>query len=137
VERRGYEVLEHTAETGIAAYGRDLPEIFANAARGMFALMTEPSAVRPVGEYEVRLEASDLEALMVDWLTQLLFLHETEEVYFCEFDVEVSDHRLRAKVRGEKVDSKRHRPKLAVKAVTYHQLEVRPEEGFAKVILDV
>ncbi len=132
-----FELLEHTSEIGVLAHGRSLGEIFANAAYGMFSLMTDLARVRPRGEYQVRLRAPDPGTLMVDWLTHLLFLHETEDLYLSEFDVEVSDASLEAKVRGEKIDRRRHKPKIAVKAVTYHQLEVNPEKGYARIIFDI
>ncbi len=132
-----FEVVEHTAETGILAHGRTPGEIFANAAYGMFSLMTDLARVRPRGEYQIRLRAPDPGALMVDWLTQLLFLHETEDLYLSEFDVEVSDTSLEAKVRGERIDRRRHPPKTAVKAVTYHQLEVDLGGGYARIIFDI
>lgn len=132
-----YEVIDHTAEVGIRARGRDLNEIFANAAYGMFDLMTDLSKVRPKGEFEVRLQAPDLPTLMVDWLTELLFLHETHGVFLSRFEVETAGNTLRARVMGERIDRRRHRPRAAVKAVTYHMLEVDPKAGYAVVILDV
>ncbi|MFQ5919827.1 MAG: archease [Thermoplasmata archaeon] len=132
-----YEVIEHTADTGITAYGKDTNEIFENAAYGMFDLMTDVRRVRPVGEVRVEVTAHDLGSLLVDWLSELLFIHEAENVFFAEFDVEVQDHRMTARVRGEDVDPGRHRLQAQVKAVTYHMLEVNPEEGYATVIFDI
>ncbi len=132
-----YEVVEHTAETGIRALGKSLDELFANAAYGMFDLMTDLGKVGVKGELEVRLKAPDLQGLMVDWLTQLLFLHETHNIYLSRFEVQVRDTSLVAKVGGEKVDRRRHKPRLAVKAVTYHMMEIDPAAGHAIVLLDV
>lgn len=134
---RRYEPVEHTAETGIRAFGSGLDEIFANAAYGMFDLMTDLSKVKPKGEFEVRLEAGDLQAIMVDWLTNLLFIHETHGVYLSEFQVHIEGKSLSAKVMGEKIDRRRHRPRLAVKAVTYHMMDIDPKAGQATVLLDV
>lgn len=132
-----YEVLEHTADVGLKAYGDDLEGIFVNAAWGMFDLMTEISAVEPRGEIAIRLASADMESLLVDWLTELLYVHETQEVYLSEFSVSIRDHALEATVRGEAIDPARHRQELLVKAVTYHRIEVKPEEGYAVVIFDV
>lgn len=132
-----FEPLEHTAEAGIVAYGSTPGELFANAAYGMFSLMTDLTRVRPRGEYRLRLQAQDLGGLMVEWLTQLLFLHETQDLYLSEFEVRVSDTSLEATVRGERIDRRRHRPRTAVKAITYHGLEVDPSRGYARIIFDV
>lgn len=132
-----FEVLEHTADVGLKAYGDSVEELFANAAVGMFALMTEIDDVRPTGEVQVRVTSSDLESLLVDWLTELLVVHELENVFLCEFDVAIRDLTLEATARGEAVDPSRHALNTAIKAVTYHMIQVLPEEGYAVVIFDI
>lgn len=132
-----YEELEHTADVGIRAYGDSVNEIFENAAMGMFDLMTDVSLVRPVGEVKVEVQAHDLGSLLVDWLSELLFLHEVDHAFFAEFVVAVEGLDLRGTARGEEVDPGRHRLEAQVKAVTYHKLEVNPEEGYATVIFDI
>ncbi len=132
-----YEFLEHTADIGLKAYGETLEEIFANAALGMFDLMTDVSMVEPRGELEVLVDSRDPESLMVDWLTELLYVHEMENVYLSEFDVRIRELSLRAAVRGEVVDPSRHPGEVLVKAVTYHMIEVNPKEGYAVVIFDI
>lgn len=132
-----YEVLEHTADVGLRAYGDTAEEIFANAALGMFALMTDIDRVRPTGEEHVRVASQDPESLMVDWLTELVLVHEVENVFLCAFDVTLEALSLEATVRGETVDPSRHPLNTAIKAVTYHMIEVKPEEGYAVVIFDI
>jgi SHS2 domain-containing protein len=132
-----YEFIEHTADIGIKAYGESVEESFANAALGMFNVMTDVSKVEPVGEYDVKVESDNLENLLVDWLGELLFLHETQDVLLSEFDVKIEDLSLTAKVRGETLDRKKHELKDDVKAITYHMLEVNQEEGYLKVLLDI
>jgi SHS2 domain-containing protein len=132
-----YEFIEHTADIGIKAYGDTLEESFANAALGMFNVMTEVSKVEPVGEYDVKVESDNLEDLLVDWLGELLFLHETQDVLLSEFEVKIEDLSLTAKVRGETLDRKKHELKDDVKAITYHMLEVNKEGGYLKVLLDI
>lgn len=132
-----YEVLEHTADVGLKAYGGSLEEIFASAARGMFALMTDIATVRPTGEVQVAVTAPDRESLLVDWLTELLFVHERDGVFLAEFEVAIENHRLEATVRGEEIDPDRHPLDTEIKAVTYHMIEVNPEAGYAVVIFDI
>ena len=132
-----YEYIEHTADIGIKAYGGSVAESFANAALGMFSVMTDVSKVEPVGEFDVRVESDNLENLLVDWLGELLFLHETQDVLLSEFDVKIDGLSLDAKVRGETIDREKHELKDDVKAITYHMLEVNQEEGYLKVLLDI
>ncbi len=132
-----YEFIEHTADIGIKAYGKSLDESFANAALAMFEVMTDVSKVKPVGEYEVRVKSENLEDLLVDWLGELLFLHETQDVLLSEFEVKIDNLSLDAMVRGETLDREKHELKDDVKAITYHMLEVNEKEGFVKVLLDI
>lgn len=132
-----YEFLEHTADVGLKAYGKGVEEIFEHAALGMFDLMTDLGRVEARGEMEIRLESPDLESLLVDWLSELLYVHETQNVFLCEFSVQLTGTVLRATARGEEVDPERHPLEVAVKAVTYHMIEVKPEEGYAVVIFDI
>jgi len=132
-----YEEIEHTADVAIRAYGRTLDELFANAAEGMFSLIADVSAVKPVGEIEVRLTADDNPTLLLRWLTELLYVHETERLLFSSFDAHVAGTSLVGHARGEPIDKKRHELKLAIKAVTRHRLTVDPEKGIAEVIFDI
>jgi SHS2 domain-containing protein len=132
-----YEYIEHTADIGIKAYGETVDESFANAALGMFNVMTDVSKVEPVGEFDVKVESDNLEDLLVDWLGELLFLHETQDVLLSEFDVKIDGLSLDAKVRGETLDREKHELKDDVKAITYHMLEVNQGEGYLKVLLDI
>ncbi|MFQ5910381.1 MAG: archease [Thermoplasmata archaeon] len=136
-DRAKFELIGHTADVAVKSYGKDLNEIFANAALGMFNVMTDTSTVERVGEYKVEVESADLESLMVDWLSELLYLFDTQEVFLSGFDLDIEDHKLKASVRGEKLDRERHPLKSDVKAATYHMLEINEEEGFAIVLLDI
>jgi SHS2 domain-containing protein len=132
-----FEEIDHTADAGIRAYGRTPSEIFESAAAGMFALIADLDRVKPVGEEEIRLAAEDLPSLLVAWLSELLFLHETQNLLFVKFKVRVRGTKLDARAWGERIDKKRHELKLAIKAVTYHRLSVDVENGVAEVIFDV
>jgi SHS2 domain-containing protein len=132
-----YEFIEHTADVAIKAYGKSIGESFENAATGMFEVITDLSRVEPVGEYEVRVKSDNIENLLVDWLGELLFLLETQEVLLSEFDVKIENLSLVAKVKGEAIDREKHVLRSDVKACTYHMLEVNEKEGFVKFLLDI
>jgi SHS2 domain-containing protein len=132
-----YEEIDHTADVGIRAHGRTLDELFANAAEGMFSLVADLAKVKPVGEIEVRLAAEDVPTLLVRWLSELLYVHETEHLLFSAFDVLVQGTSLTGRARGEPIDKARHELQLAIKAVTRHGLRVDPKEGIAEVIFDI
>jgi len=123
-----FEIIDHTADVGIAAYGSDLAEAFANAARGMFSLMVGLDSVGDTLRRGVAVSADDREDLLVAWLNELIYLHEVENVLFSRFEVsQLDDRKLVAICFGERIDPKRHKMKIGVKAATYHK--VRIEEG--------
>jgi SHS2 domain-containing protein len=136
---RDFEIIEHTADAGIRAYGADLREAFANAARGLFSLITELDDIKEVEYRDIKLTAPDQESLLVEWLNELIYLFDAENMIFARFDIaQLSETRLRARVYGEKVDSSRHRLKMGVKAATYHMLNIDESNGWqVQVLFDI
>jgi SHS2 domain-containing protein len=133
-----YEIIEHTADVGVKAYGKTVAEAFEHVAEGMFDIITDESTIDPVGQYDIRLEAPDLEQLLVDWLSQLLFLNDAQNLVFGKFQVTLTGNRLSAQVFGEKYDTKKHRMGAEIKAVTYHMLQVSEKDPiFAQVLFDI
>ncbi len=135
-----FEVLDHTADIGLIVYGEDLESLFENAGKAFFHVITDLKKVRLRTEKRIEIRKESLERLMVDWLTELLYLHEVENLLFKEFKLEsVGEEGLRARVKGEAFQEGVHVIKTEVKAVTYHGIEVRKEkEGWrAQIIFDL
>ena len=136
-----YELIEHTADVGIKAFGGSLSDCFANAAKGMFDIITDKSAVGSVGQYDITLTAPDIEQLLVDWLSELLFIHSAENIVFGSFNVAVNEkaHSLHAEVFGEPYNNQKHGYGVEVKAVTYHMLKIEksPAGYVGQVIFDI
>lgn len=132
-----YRLLEHTADAMVEAYGKDIGERFANAAYAMFDQMTDVSKVVPKGELKIVLESDSKEQLLVDFLQELLFLHDTEGLVFSEFEVKTDARKLECIARGENFDEKRHPKRALVKGVTYHGLKFDDKEGSITVLFDV
>jgi SHS2 domain-containing protein len=135
---KAYEFLDHTADVVVKAYGKDIAEAFEHAAMAMFDLMTDSSKIATVGEYKIELSAPDWEQLLVDWLAELLFLHDVHNVVFGRFKVLFKDNQLSATVYGEEFNTEKHRIGIEIKAVTYHMLEVHVSDPvFVQVLLDI
>lgn len=155
-----YETFDHTADVGLRAIANNLPDLFSEGARALFAAMVEdPTVIRPVQEVRVCIEAANLEELWHDWLAELLFLFHTRRMAFGEFDVGISPNdvgdgndarpaasdpnqkeiRLNAVIRGEPIDPNRHQIVAEVKAVTWHALRVEqvPEGWLGEFIIDI
>jgi len=135
-----FEILDHTADIGILVYGKDLKSLFENAGEAFFHLITDLKRVRLKTQREIEIKGESLDRLMVDWLSGLLYLHEVENLLFKKFRVvSVGDKGLKANVKGEFFREGMHVIKTGVKAVTYHQLEVRQDkDGWrARIIFDL
>lgn len=133
-----YELIEHTADIGLKAYGKNISEAFKNAAIGMFDIITDNSSIDDVGQYDINLEAHDLEQLLVDWLSELLFLNSAKNLVFGNFNIEIDDNYLSAHVLGEEFDISKHKKGVEIKAVTYHILEVHNKNPFyIQVLFDI
>lgn len=137
---RGFDILEHTADVGILAHGSDLVEAFANSARAMFSLITDIDDINEVVSRTVEITSSTPEDLLVDWLNELIFLFDTENMLYRRFDIlEFGPARLKAVVYGEKTDLSKHDIKTGIKAATYHMLRLEEEKNTcrARVFFDI
>jgi SHS2 domain-containing protein len=136
---KDFELIEHTADVGIMAYGADVKKAFANAARGMFSLIVEPASIREAEHRDLDVTAPDEESLLVTWLNELIYLFDAETMLFSRFDItELGDTRLTARAYGEPVDKTRHKLKTGIKAATYHMVEVVRDNGArVRVLFDI
>jgi SHS2 domain-containing protein len=135
-----FKFLDHTGDLGILVYGKDLEELFANAGEAFFDILTDLRRVRETTERAIRIASSNLEDLMVNWLGELLYLHDVDGLLFKSFSVdEIGDGTMKARARGEVFQEGRHVIKAEIKAVTYHQLEVKKGKGRwrARIIFDL
>jgi len=135
-----YELIDHTADVGIKAYGKTLSEAFENAAKAMFDIITDNSEIESIGQYDIKLEAPDLEQLLVDWLSELLYLNSARNQVFGFFKVDLDEknNTLSAKIFGDKFDVSKHKIGAEIKAVTYHMLEVKNKKPFhVQVLFDI
>lgn len=131
-----FEELAHTAEIGLRVRAESPARLFACAGMALFAL-TGAAAETVEVEQAVTVESPDVESLLVDWLSELVYLYETGGCAFHEIEVtEWSPQRLVATVRGGRPAGP---PRLHVKAVTYHDLAVGEAGGGweAQVYLDI
>ena len=139
VSEHRFEEIEHTADWAIRVCARDLRGLFAGAAEGMFGLLTDLSHVTPDRDFEIELQAIDVETLLIDWLNELLYLGEQHGLVFNRFTildlVANGDARLRAQVGGGQPAELFK----VIKAATFHGLSIRRDnDGLqAELVFDV
>ncbi len=137
---RGYEFINHTADLGIRVRGLSLAELFENAAWAMFDLIVDLDTVEVRHEATVEIRGGEREELLADWLRDLLYRYNGDEYLLKEFRIEHMNLRgLKARIAGEKLDMSRHILRREIKAVTYHDLEIRKlnRHWQAQIIFDV
>ena len=133
-----FQLIEHTADIGLKAKGNSLNEAFANAAYGLFSIITDLRRVRTKESEVVTVRAEDYESLLFSWLNQLIYIFDVKHVLFKEFEINrFAERSLKATCRGEKYDPSRHQIKIGVKSATYHMLKVDRGNNKVQVIFDV
>jgi len=140
-----YTVFDHTADVGLEVRGTSFEDLLATSARATFDQVLEdwPAAVDATQEVRVRPAspfAGDRSELFVEWLQELLFRFEIERLVPMEYEfLEAGPREVKADVGFGRFDPDRHRTRLEIKAVTYHNLEVREDAGgwYARFILDI
>jgi SHS2 domain-containing protein len=136
-----YEVFEHTADVGIRAFGEDLNQAFENAASGMFDIITDLDKVEPVGEYDISIKEVDLAQLVVDWLSELLYIHSVRQLMLSKFKAHIQEKEgfwhLLGSAQGEEI-KEIHPYHTEIKAVTHHILKVEKNDGYhIQVLFDI
>ena len=118
-----FRVLEHTADIGFEAFGVTREEVFRNAARALTNLIVDLESVQARESVALQAEAAEPKGLLVNWLSEIVYMQDADGWLFGDFEIaSLSDRALSASGRGERFQAGRHKIKLLVKAVTYHQL---------------
>lgn len=136
----GWQHFRHEADIGIRGYGCSLEESFVQAALAMTAVITEPELIYPRDCFDVTCDSTDIEYLFVDWLNVLVYEMSVRKMLFSQFDVQIKQGHLTAKVCGEKIDRNRHHPAVEIKGATLTELQVRQStEGnwLSQCVVDV
>lgn len=139
-----FEWIDHPADAGFKAYGKNLEEAFENAALALTELMVDSDKVELKEEEKIEIQSEDLESLLFDWLDHFLYLQGAKGYIASKFEVEDiieenDGYSLRGKAWGEKYSLKKHGPGSEVKAITYHMMEINqePARTSVQVVVDV
>lgn len=140
----GFRLLPHSVTSDVAfeAAGKTVNELFVNCAKALFSVMCDVSRVEAKEESIINLRAKLLEDLLFNFLNELIFLKDRDEMVFSNFDITIHSndtYHCSGKVFGESVDPARHNLGVDVKAVTKHNFSVKQEHGMYKatVVLDI
>lgn len=138
-----YHFFDHTGDIGVALSATSLTGLFADAAAAFTDSITALDGVEPKRPEEVNVDAPELDLLLVDFLSELLYRFDTRGWLTRFADVELHEKdggwSLQGTLRGERLEPSRHAVKLLVKAVAYHGLHVQESTGLwsANVVFDI
>jgi SHS2 domain-containing protein len=145
-----YDYFDVTADIGFYAYGNSLEEAYENAGLAMFNVITDISKVKKEESREFEIVSEDLVSLLYDYLEELLFLQDTEFLFFSDFKVDIEkivddessdleNYKLTCFACGEEIDWNVHSHKSEVKAITFHKMCVKEDNGIfsLRAILDL
>jgi len=127
----GFIEIEHTADWAIKVWAVDMTGLFTQAALGMNWLMG--LELKPEGhvEHRITLTANDYESLLVAFLNDILFELEINNIGFTDFNINISEMSLEAHLCGAQIK----KLKKSIKAVTYHNLEIKNIHGRVEVTI--
>ena len=135
-----YKTFNHTADLGVEICGPDHNQLFINAGITLFDLISGSGGIEENAALQVTAEGSGYEDLMVSWLRELLYLHQVKGYLLSTFIIhELDESHLRATVKGEQFDARRHELLREIKAVTYHQLTIEQGQAgwTARIVFDI
>ncbi len=135
-----FDYFDVLADIGVTAWGATFAEAAGALARGVFNLIVPLTAVEPREAREVAVEGNDEAALLVNWINELLYLHDLESWLLARAEVgECAPPKLSGRVVGEPFNPSRHPRGTLVKAATYHDLSIVrcPDRVTLRMVLDV
>jgi len=144
-EEKRFNLLDiATADFAFEAFGKDLNELFENAALATMEIMTDTKKIRPKNTVKFSLKSEDIKSLMFDFLSEMPFYKDTKGLVFSRFNVKIKKedkgYSLICKLSGEKWDRTKHEIRTEVKAATYHMMEIEQNKKTktwrTQVILD-
>ncbi|MFA6462320.1 MAG: archease [Candidatus Woesearchaeota archaeon] len=148
-----YKYLEHTADVLFQAEASTLAELFNQCGLAVEETMIELKRVLPKRKVLIKRKNKNIEYLLFDFLGDLIILKDSRQLLFSKFEIEIKEkikknkeskieekeYQLICRAYGEKLDVKKHEPKVDIKAITMHMFEVKQTKNgwFAEVLVDI
>lgn len=135
-----WQHFHHAADIGIRGIAETVEQAFENAAYAMTAVMIDPKNIPTQNNIAVIAHAPDIELLLVDWLSSIIYQTDTRKMLFSSFKVRIDGGRLNAEISGAPISKCSATPAVEVKGVTYAELAVEQNQNglwIAQCVLDV
>ncbi|AAT43775.1 archease [Picrophilus oshimae] len=131
-----YQILDHTGDLRIIVYGRSYKELFQNALYGMADCIIKIKNDFTDSERSIKIKKNSYEDLLISFLSEALYELEINRVLYYKSDLEINDMELNGIIKGFYLKGDIEYEYI-IKAVTYYDLEIRPEDGFLKIVFDI
>jgi len=135
-----FEPFDTTGDVGLNIHGKELKDIFEQAAYGLFSLITNIKNIDTNITKNIEVKGDSVEELLVKWLNELIFIFDTEGFIAKKISINsLTNNSISATLEGEIFDEQKHSRGLLIKAATYHKLIIkRNKHGYtAKVLFDI
>ncbi len=136
-----FKYLENVAIADICfeAYGKTLNEVFENSAYAFFDITADPKTIQTKITKEITLKNTDEQNLLYDFLSELVFLKDSEQLIFKEVKVSISKNQLKAVLKGDRINPEKQELRNDIKAITMHlfTLEKTKTGYLARVVVDI
>ena len=139
MKEAGFIYEDHTADVQARCWGKSLEEAFNQTAYSLMATITPNlKKISPKVEKKIKIEAEDREALLFDFLSELLYIFDVEELVFNNIKVHIIKESedlyvLNALLSGEKFDISKHEIGVEVKAITYSFMEIAESKNRVEI----
>ena len=128
-----------TADIAFESESDTVEGLFRDSALAVMETMINLKDVKQETKKIIEIEATNIEDLMFDWLSELVFIKDSENMLFSKFNITIKDNKLKAECFGEEINQKRHKPRVDVKAITLHHFKVEniKNKWKANIIIDI
>jgi len=152
LKQKGYKQIECLSDLAVEVWGRNIEELFKNAACSMFSIICRLDLIKGNFKKEIIIKRKNIDSkedLLIVWLNKLLYFHETKKVIFSDFQISkifISNLKkenciINALCTGDIIDLRKHEIYTNIKAATYHDIKIHQDSrsGFlkTKIIFDV
>jgi len=138
--QKRYRITTRQSELAVRVLGNSQVDLFANSAFALFDVMTDVTKVDIKDRIPVEVEGTDRDDLMVNWMSELLYLYQGSGYLLKEFHIrEAKDRLVKAEVCGEKIDPDRHEINQEIRGVAYHQSRIQKtgDQWTAQLIFEI
>lgn len=139
MKEAGFIYEDHTADVQARCWGKSLEEAYNQTAYSLMATITPNlNKISSKVEKKIKIEAEDKEALLFDFLSELLYIFDVEELVFNNIKVQIIKESedlyvLNALLSGEKFDISKHEIGVEVKAITYSFMEIAESKNRVEI----